>query len=180
MNSGTTIVPTKGTHNGYEYVDLGLSVKWATNNMDGHYRFGEKIPIPTERTYDSYKDYTYSLANDVTRANWGGKWRLPTKSEFDELINRCTWTTSTQGGDKGLKVTGPNGNSIFFPAAGYRHESDKSLMKRGKGGYYWSSTHYAGSGRVWILNITYDGLKGYLETSATYGSNGCSIRSVLP
>lgn len=164
----------------HEYIDLGLSVKWATSNMNGHYRFGEKNPRPTRgNNADRYEGATYSLSNDVARANWGDKWRLPTKSEFEELINKCTWTQTTQGGEKGFKVTGPNGNSIFLPAAGTRHESGNNLTRRGEVGYYWSSTHYGG-GRVWILNIYCDGLGGSQKMVGAYGSFGNCIRPVLP
>lgn len=178
--SGTTTAPTKGMHHDYEWVDLGLSVKWATSNMNGHYRFGEKNPRPTRgNNADRYEGATYSLSNDVARANWGGKWRLPTKSEFEELINKCTWTQTTQGGEKGFKVTGPNGSSIFLPAAGTRQESSNNLTRRGEVGYYWSSTHYGG-GRVWILNIYCDGLGGSQKMVGAYGSFGNCIRPVLP
>ncbi|MBO7269682.1 MAG: InlB B-repeat-containing protein, partial [Bacteroidales bacterium] len=39
---------------------------------------------------------TLDLSDDAARANWGGKWRMPTKAEQDELINNCTWTWTTQ------------------------------------------------------------------------------------
>ena len=176
-SSSQSTAPAKGMHNGYEYVDLGLSVKWATNNMDGHYRFGEKNPRPTRvGNTDSYRGSTYSLSNDVARANWGGNWRLPTKSEFEELINKCKWTATTQGGVRGLKVTGPTGNSIFLPAAGYRHESTNNLMSRNEVGYYWSSTSYGG-GRVWTLNIWCGGSSSQ-KMAGAYGSFGNCIRPV--
>ena len=65
---------------------------------------------------------------DVARAKWGGSWRMPTKDELQELIDRCTWTWTTYKGVDGYKVTGPNGNSIFLPAAD------------GSYGKYWSAT----------------------------------------
>ena len=177
-SSSHSTAPTKGMHNGYEYVDLGLSVKWATSNMYGHYRFGEKTPRPTKvGNTDSYRGYTYSLSNDVARANWGGNWRLPTKTEFEELINKCQWKATTQGGVKGLKVTGPSGNSIFLPAEGYRHESTNDLMSRGEVGYYWSSTSYGG-GRVWTLNIWCGGSSSNQKMAGAYGSFGNCIRPV--
>lgn len=177
-SSSQSTAPAKGMHNGYEYVDLGLSVKWATSNMYGHYRFGEKTPRPTKvGNTDSYRGSTYSLSNDVARTNWGGNWRLPTKSEFEELINKCKWTATTQGGVKGLKVTGPSGNSIFLPAAGYRHESSNDLMSRNEVGYYWSSTSYGG-GRVWTLNIWCGGSSSNQKMAGAYGSFGNCIRPV--
>ena len=76
--------------------------------------------------------------DDVAHIKWGGNWRMPTKAEQDELRNSCTWTWTTQNGVNGYKVTGPNGNSIFLPAAGYRYGTEAS--DRGSYGYYWSSS----------------------------------------
>ena len=79
------------------------------------------------------------LLDDAAHANWGGSWRMPTDAEWMELLDRCSWTWTTQGGKNGYKVTsGTNGNSIFLPAAGYRNES--SLNDAGSNGYYWSSS----------------------------------------
>ena len=75
---------------------------------------------------------------DVARAQWGGSWRLPTMAEFVELDDRCTWTWTSYNGINGFKVTGPNGNSIFLPAAGRRTGTE--LYARGTGGGYWSGS----------------------------------------
>ena len=63
---------------------------------------------------------------------------MPTLEEQEELVNNCTWTWTTQNGVNGYKVTGPNGNSIFLPAAGYLYEG--TLDSAGSYGYYWSSS----------------------------------------
>lgn len=65
---------------------------------------------------------------------------MPTRSEMNELITKCTWAWTTYNGVNGRKVVGPNGNSIFLPAAGYR--SNGYLYAAGSGGNYWSSTAY--------------------------------------
>ena len=78
------------------------------------------------------------LSDDVANANWGGDWRMPTKAEQDELRTECTWTWNTKKGVNGYTVTGPNGNSIFLPAAGYR--DDSALLIAGGYGDYWSSS----------------------------------------
>ena len=89
-------------------------------------------------------------SHDAATANWGGTWRLPTKEEQQELIDNCTWTWTTQNGVNGYKVTGPNGNHIFLPAAGCRYGS--SLGLAGEYGYCWSSTpHDSYSNLVWYL-----------------------------
>ena len=147
-----------GKINGYSYVDLGLSVKWATCNVGAnspsdygnYYAWGETT-TKSEYTGDNSKTYGNSSYNrdiggdaslDAARANWGGTWRLPTEAEFQELIDNCDWQWTTQGGHKGYKVTskkkGYEGRSIFLPAAGWRYGS--SLYSAGKCGDYWSSS----------------------------------------
>jgi hypothetical protein len=63
---------------------------------------------------------------------------MPTQTEMQELIDNCTVTWTTQNGVNGSLFTGPNGSSIFLPAAGYRDVS--SLPGAGSRGYYWSSS----------------------------------------
>ena len=142
----------QGSHNGYEWVDLGLSVKWATCNVGAsspsdygdYYAWGE---TSTKSSYDEDNSKTFgkSMGNiggnssyDVARYRWGASWRLPTKAEFQELIDKCTWTWMTQGGHNGYKVTGKNGKSIFLPAAGWRGGTSPYYV--GEYGIYWSST----------------------------------------
>lgn len=144
--------PTTGTINGHEYVDLGLSVKWATCNIGAnspseggnYYAWGETTikSSYTEENSVTYKKNMHDIVcnpnYDAARANWGGSWRLPTEAEIYELVNKCSHTWTTMDGHKGYKVTGPNGNSIFLPVAGYRRGS--SSVGYGSRGYYWSSS----------------------------------------
>ncbi len=84
---------------------------------------------------------TLETSDDVATTNWGGKWRMPTSSEWDELIDNCewVWTDSYQTTDiAGYWVTGKNGNSIFLPAAGLRNCD--LLYLAGDYGDYWSSS----------------------------------------
>ena len=76
-------------------------------------------------------------ADDAATANLGSPWRMPTEVEIKELLDKCTWTWTTQDGVNGYQVDGPNGNAIFLPAAGYY----KGTMRYERGsGYYWSSS----------------------------------------
>ena len=100
---------------------------------------------------------TLEASDDAATANWGSAWRMPTRSEFNELKNNCTKTWTTQNGVNGRLFTGPNGNSIFLPAAGYRDGS--VLYGAGSRGYYWSSSLYTPYPySVWPLLISSDGL----------------------
>lgn len=155
----TKKAPSNGVNNGHEYVDLGLSVKWATCNIGAntseeygdYYAWGETA---TKENY-SKKDYKfYDRGNraynfqtslkpedDVATTNWGGTWRIPTQAEIQELLDRskCTWAWTTINGVKGYKVISKkNKNSIFLPAGGCYNE--KEPYKDGLYGYYWSSS----------------------------------------
>ena len=66
---------------------------------------------------------------------------MPTSAEMLELKNKCTWKWTSVNGVNGYQITGPNGNSIFLPASGYRYNTDVDhLGMRGSNGYYWTST----------------------------------------
>ena len=152
--------------NGHTYVDLGLpsGLLWATCNVGAttpeeygdYFAWGE---TSTKETYDEDNCSTWGLSYtelqsqgyidsegnltsqyDAATANLGGDWRMPTYDELNELINNCTWTWTTQNSVNGYNVEGPNGNSIFLPAAGYRDGS--SLYDAGSRGNYRSSTPY--------------------------------------
>jgi TonB family protein len=147
--------PTTGTINGHEWVDLGLSIKWATCNVGAsspsdygnYYAWGETT-TKSEYTEENSKTYNKNIgdiagnaAYDAASANWGGSWRLPIKIEWRELKNNCTWQWTIQGGRNGYKVTSKkNGKNIFLPAAGYC--SGSLLASAGNKGYYWSSIPY--------------------------------------
>ena len=65
---------------------------------------------------------------------------MPSLEQHKELLEQCTWEWTTLNGTNGYKVTGPNGNSIFLPAAGYRNVDE--LYSTGSDGYYWSRSLY--------------------------------------
>lgn len=151
--------------NGYEYIDLGLpsGLKLATCNIGAsspedygdYFAWGETSP-KAEYTEENnvtngqqINDFSGDVQYDAATANWGGSWRMPTRAELQELIDECTWTWTTQGGNNGYKVTGPNGNSIFLPPAVYRLGS--SLNNAGSYGSYWSSTPSSSSNAFSLL-----------------------------
>lgn len=75
--------------------------------------------------------------DDAAYVNWGPLWRMPTRMQFRELLFYCTWTKTQRNGVNGMLVKGPNGNTLFLPAAG---QCDNDLYNVGNKGYYWSST----------------------------------------
>ncbi|MBO5664078.1 MAG: InlB B-repeat-containing protein, partial [Bacteroidales bacterium] len=79
-----------------------------------------------------------SASDDAAHAAWGGNWRMPTREEMNELKQHCTWIETTLDGAKGYRVKGPNGRSIFLPAAGAI--DGQSAIHTGVGGSYWTST----------------------------------------
>lgn len=140
--------------NGHEYVDLGLSVKWATCNVGAekpsdygdYYAWGEietkddYSPETSSTTGKEISDFSGNPEYDVAAAKWGGTWRMPTADEFTELINNCTMESAEQDGVLGVKVTGPNGNSIFLPLGGSWVRFLEPTPDFA--GYYWSSSPY--------------------------------------
>ncbi len=190
--SSTTIISEPTDYiNGYGYVDLGLSVKWSTCNVGAdspsdygnYYAWGE---TKTKWIYTSLNSVTYwkrrmgSIAGDslydAARANWGGTWRLPTADEIMELIDNCQHTWITYRGKKGFKVTGPNGNSIFLPAAGFR-ENMLFRERSGKEGRYWSATPDE-SEAGYAYNLHFNDSRFYRYWSNRYRYYGQTVRPV--
>ena len=175
------------TTNRHEYVDLGLSTKWAACNMGSaspevlgnYYAWGETSP---KRRYSVSNSTTYAVDMeniaadknyDVARKQWGEPWRLPTTDELQKLIDSCSWQWATLNGMNGYKVTGPNGNSIFIPAAGLYN--DMQVTDGGKTGNYWTSNSGSDStiaNCLQISNMAYS----VVDSQRYYGMN---IRPVL-
>lgn len=112
--------------------------------------------------------------DDASLANWGRDWCMPTREQWEELINNTTITWITQNGVKGRKFTASNDNSLFLPAAGCLNGN--YLDNAGNNGYYWSSslnTSYPGS--AWCLRF---GSSSCYVSSDCYRDNGRSVRLV--
>ena len=93
----------------------------------------------TNNSYGTVDNKTeLEVEDDAAYVNWGSSWRMPTVAQQQELLENCTSTWTTMNGVSGHLVTGPNGNTIFLPAAGYR--GLESLYDAGYYGFYWSRT----------------------------------------
>ena len=189
---------------GYEYVDLGLSVKWASYNIGAtkpeefgdYFAWGETA---TKTTYDwsTYKhcrgsnttltkyntNSSYGTVDNKTKldaiddaavVNWGGSWRMPTDAEWTELREQCTWTWTTQNGVYGRKVTSKSNGNSIFLPAA-GYRGVSSLNDAGDYGYYWSSSHIKDYPyRAWGENFCSS------DMNRDYATGRCLGRSVRP
>ena len=116
-----------------DYVDLGLSVKWATFNVGAtspeeigdFYAWGE-TETKTDFSWRNYKYWdeidscvnkyciegtyvdgkkTLEPNDDVAHKEYGGNWRMPTDDECMELIDNCTWSPYNMDGVDGYLFT---------------------------------------------------------------------------
>ena len=190
----------------YVDLGLPSGLKWATCNVGasapeeygGYYAWGE---IEEKELYDvsNYKwcnnsrwkitkyctDKEYGtvdkkkvldLEDDVAHVEWGGSWRMPTKTEMEELIKECAWTWTTINGVIGYRVTSnTNGNSIFLPAA-YKYYGAENEHK--EYGFYWTSSLYDACN--WACHLQFGvGVNGlYNIRSYDQRQDGLTVRPV--
>lgn len=146
-----------GTEGQYEYVDLGLPsrIKWATMNIGatspeqrGDYYAWAEIETKVDHTTETYKytgidigDISGNATYDVAAAKWGGRWRMPTKTEVEELKNNCICEYTALNGYAGIMLTSKiNGNTIFIPAAGWKKGKSATGVTNV---IFWTSTPYS-------------------------------------
>lgn len=179
-----------GETNGYQYVDLGLTVKWATCNVGATlphetgtlYAWGEVLP-KEEYLLDNYKYWTnvgkftkyctdssfgmvdnltsLTREDDVVRIKMGGDWRMPTIKEINELCSLCTIRRDTLNNVPGISVTGPNGNKMFVPGGTYWQKSSFSNPIYNTRDYY---------GGFWSVNLCTLYEQGQFDAYAFYFS----------
>ncbi len=175
-----------GYINGFAYVDLGLSVKWAACNVGAYapddygnyYAWGE-TGFKTEYTRENSVMDSVEIGDiggnslyDVATVRYGTPWRLPTDEEVDELVANCTYSWETVHGIVGGRLTSKiNGNSIFLPGAG--HLFKDNLYNLG-GGFYWTSIPNGLNGAR-ILSMGNAGV----ANSSWQRCFGCTVRSVV-
>ena len=143
-----------------ELVDLGLSVKWASQNLGAdtekdygdYFAWGETEP-KSSYTWKNYKyangtaGSAYNIGTDISQTTYDAAFStdeglaLPTSAQWKELIEKCTWKEETVGGTKGFRVTGPSGKSIFLPFSGCSY--DGKQVGTNANAYYWTSGNSA-------------------------------------
>jgi uncharacterized protein (TIGR02145 family) len=196
MNVGATTPEDYGDYFAWGETSTKSTYDWSTyfDTNDGGNTFTKYNNEGGKTVLDPEDDAAY--------VNWGGSWRMPTRAEWKELINNCTWEWTTQNGIDGYKVTsnkeGYTHKFIFLPAAGYRNGS--ILHSEGSQGQYWSSSLVEDSFSVAVgddtkgLRAAYYLILGHtnhalgsgrvVEENGTYyiqnRFEGYSVRSVLP
>ena len=190
-----------GDINGHDYVDLGLSVKWATCNMGAtkpekfgdYYAWGEteekekyywgtyKWCNGSETTLTKYcTDSSYGIIDnkillepedDVAYVKWGSYWHIPTKEEFDELQEKCDWQCTALHGIRGYKVTSKTNGKSIFLPAAGDYEYNTS----NNAGRYWTSSLYT-SDKAYYANFYIDFASCDIDKYSRY--DGFSIRPV--
>ena len=147
----------------YKYA-TGVDATGVDTNGDGWYDEGG--------SYQSLGDDISGTDYDVAHVRWSGNWCMPTKDDINELLGNCTSEWTTLNGVNGYKFTGPNGNSIFLPAAGYRWGG--YLNFAGGNGYYWSSPQDPNSYGAYFLYF----YSGTAYWDFRYRCRGQSVRPV--
>lgn len=151
-----------------EYVDMGLSVKWATFNIGASHPedYGEYFAWDETNKID-----------DFAHERWGDSWHTPSSVEFLELLNNCTWTWTEQNGVNGIVFESKkNGNTVFFPAAGkYQTTGIISLNSVVE---YWAGTPTDNTENTWCMN--YYSYNRRPEVRSGLSSQGRPIRPVCP
>jgi len=158
-NDAMISTPSQGETNGHAWVDLGLPSgrKWATCNLGGSssenhgefFAWAQVTPILDEESPKNdvrgkwMSGIGGSTTYDAATAMWGEGWKMPTKADFQELLENCDWEWTTLGRITGCKaVSRINGNYIFLPASGVIHPNSlypypDSLNDMA---WYWAST----------------------------------------
>ena len=176
--------PTAPDGHQYVDLGLPSGTLWATCNIGAnspeeygdYFAWGETVPKAAyewstykwcEGNYDLMTKYcnnydfgtvdnktVLELEDDAAHVNWGASWRVPTNEQLEELRLNCTWLWTTKNGVNGCKVIGPNGATLFLPAAG-RH-TGSSLEYADHDAFYWSRS----------LTLLYEDGYGPIPTSA--------------
>ena len=188
MNVGATGITDGGLYfqwgdtSGYTAAQVGEGGRkkyfgWAD------YKYGNGTSSPGETGMTKYNStdgkIVLNTSDDAARVNWGGSWRMPTETEFNELTANTTfeWVTDFNGsGVNGAKYTAKNGNNnyVFFPAAGNCY--DGTVVYVSGLGAYWSSSLYT-SRMIYSSSLLFGSSFSRVDKSVRYA--GCSVRGVV-
>lgn len=201
FRTGTSIRPvatneidTKST--GIGFIDLGLSVKWGDKNLGAtkvsdkgnYYAWGDSEANKATFSWAKYKYYTAArdeskdLGSTITQNELydvayakDKSMCIPNAEQWEELINKCTWTEKTKNNVKGFEVKGPNGNTIFLPTVGYK--TDKNLNYAGEQAIYTTASIYSTNVNQYRKTCNWK-VGGKSSITYTRKRAGCPIRPV--
>ena len=190
-----TPVPTEG-----EAIDLGLSVRWSSKNVNsespedpgGYYAWGETFE---KEIYDYgnyiFADYENGYVNigtdicgtqyDVATSKLGEKWRMPTYAQFSELIDNCEVIKFTYNDQIGYFFIGSNDNCIFIPCGGFKHYmyNDGPGIGKTNEAFYWTGTTHMASEVAKVGGYPY-WYNGYMRWGYYDRVGGFNVRPVQP
>ena len=149
---------------------------WSTYKWcNGSYNTQTKYCTNSSYGYNGFVDNKTELdpEDDAAYVNWGPSWRMPTTEQQRELYEKCSSVWTTQNGVNGRLFTGPNGNTLFLPAAGNRWSD--YLDYAGSWGFYWSRTLGSG-GPYHACRLYFD--SGYVYWGNYYRFRGFTVRAV--
>ena len=157
-----------GPHDGWWWWDGYIYCNGSSNTLT-------KYCTQSGYGYNGFTDNLTELLpeDDAATANWGSDWRMPSEEQIMELYNNTTQTWTTQNGKYGQLCTGPSGNSIFLPAAGYYDMIN--FYNAGSSGFYWSRSLYTGDSNNAICMTVSSGTISY---GGNYRYYGYSVRPV--
>ena len=165
MNVGATSPEEYGDYFAWGEVEPKSDYTWGTYRYaNGTYDSLNKYCDGSSYGYNGYTDALTTLeeADDAARHNWGADWRMPTLEEYRELRSQCASEWTQMNGVNGRRFTGPNGNSIFFPAAGNRGGEPLGLGSAGFYGFCWSSSLSTGGSPYFACYLAFNSDDIYL------------------
>lgn len=155
-----------------DYYDWS-AYKWCDDYNHGAFTLSKYCTTTAYGLVDNKKEL--DPEDDAATVNMGPEWRTPSVEHLQELSHNCTWRMTTRNGVYGLLGTGPNGNTIFLPAAGNRLE--ESLVDEGFWGYYWSRTLWDNDLTAYNMFVEYRGMGyGYHIGNRYCGYNVRAVR----
>lgn len=143
MNIGASAPEEYGDYFAWGEIEPKSLFRWSTYRWCNGGDYEHNLTKYCMQEYEGIVDnkIILELADDAAHANWGGKWRMPSKAELEELCTECIWTETTINAINGyLVVSKTNDNSIFLPSAGYYDYISDYLNNEGSCGLYWSSS----------------------------------------
>ena len=164
---------------------------WGETKTKSEYTNANYFDLPNNGTdFENFKTYyneggktsVRGSGRDVARAKWGSGWALPTREQAVELVAKCSWTWMQYGGVYGYAVTGPNGKSLFMPAAGQHYTGIDSNQKDvnavtgvGERGLYWTADLYKDySASAYIISF----VQKKHEVDVEWRTTGLTVRAV--